>query len=108
MRFHNHVILTAHVILFFEVINVTELTAPIPRGNLDYSDPNYGAINLLKLLKGQVFHWPKLLMSHDFLPDFQANLQAFIQGNGSDIEMSDNFKEDEVIKKACTNNNKAR
>jgi hypothetical protein len=41
-------------------------------------------------------------------PDFQADLQAFIQS--SNIEMSDSFKEEEdnVIKKAYTNNNKAR
>jgi hypothetical protein len=38
--------------------------------------------------------------------DFQANLQAFIQS--SDIEMSNSFKEDKVIKKAYINNNKAR
>jgi hypothetical protein len=87
MRFHNHVIPTAHVILFFEAISVTELTAPIPGGNLDYSDPDCGAINLSEFPRGQVFHWPKLLVSHDFLPDFQADLQASIQGNGSDIEM---------------------
>jgi hypothetical protein len=40
-------------------------------------------------------------------PDFQADLQASIQS--SDIEMSDSFREEEdnVIKKARTNNNKA-
>jgi hypothetical protein len=56
MRFYNHVILNTHVILFFEAIAVIELIALIPRGNLDYKDPDYDAINLLKLFKGQVFH----------------------------------------------------
>jgi hypothetical protein len=39
--------------------------------------------------------------------NFQADLQAFIQS--SDIKMSDSFREEEdnVIKKACMNNNKA-
>ena len=95
----------AHVILFFQAITVTELIAPIPGGNLDYSDPECDATNLSELPRGQVFHWPKLLVSPDLLPDFQANLQASLQGN--DIEMSDGFK-DEVIKRARANNNKAR
>jgi hypothetical protein len=56
MRFHNHVIPTAHVILFFEAISATELIAPIPGSNLDYSDPDYGTINLSELPRGQVFH----------------------------------------------------
>jgi hypothetical protein len=41
-------------------------------------------------------------------PDFQADLQASIQS--SDIKMSNGSREEEdnVIKKARTNNNKAR
>jgi hypothetical protein len=46
-------------------------------------------------------------VSYDFPLDFQADLQASIQGNSNDIEMSDNSEEDEVIKKARINNNKA-
>jgi hypothetical protein len=105
MRFHNHVIPAAHMILFFEAIVATELTTPIARGHLDYKDPDYDTQNLSELPRGQVFHWLKALVSRDILPDFQADLQAFIQS--SDTKMSDGFKEDKVIKKACTNNNKA-
>jgi hypothetical protein len=74
MRFHNHVIPIAHVILFFKAIVVIELITPIVKGHLDYKDPDCDAQNLLKLLKGQVFHWPKALMSRDIPPDFQADL----------------------------------
>jgi len=106
MRFHNHVIPTAHVILFFEAIVVIELITLIARGHLDYKDPDCDAQNLSKLPKGQVFHWPKALVSRDIPLDFQADLQASIQS--SNTEMSDGFKGDEVIKMARTNNNKAR
>jgi hypothetical protein len=54
--FHNHVIPTAHVILFFKAIITTELTTPIPGGHLDYKDPDYDAQNLSELPRGQVFH----------------------------------------------------
>jgi hypothetical protein len=74
MRFHNHVIPITHVILFFEAIVITELITPIVKGHLDYKDPDYDIQNLLKFLKGQVFHWPKALVSRDISLDFQANL----------------------------------
>ena len=98
---------TAHAILFFEAIIATELTTPIPGGHLDYKDPDCDAQNLSELPRGQVFHWPKLLVSRDMLLDFQADLQASIQS--SDIKMSDGSREEEdnVIKKAYMNNNKA-
>jgi hypothetical protein len=70
MRSHNHVIPEAHVILFFQAITAIELITLIPKDNLDYSDPDCDAINLSKLLKGQVFYWPKLLMSPDLPLDF--------------------------------------
>jgi hypothetical protein len=108
MRFHNHMIPTTHMILFFEAIIATKLTTLIAKGHLNYKDPDYDIQNLSELPRGQVFHWPKLLVSRDMPPDFQANLQASIQS--SNIEMSDGFREEEdnVIKKARTNNNKAR
>jgi hypothetical protein len=39
-------------------------------------------------------------------PDFQVDLQASI--HGSVVEISDNSKDDSVIKKARANNNQAR
>lgn len=104
MRFHNHVIPEAHVILSFQAITVTELIIPIPGGNLDYSDPECDTTNLSELPRGQVFYWPKLLVSPDLPPDFQVDLQASLQGN--DIKISDN-SEDKIIKRAYINNNKA-
>jgi hypothetical protein len=78
MRFHNHVIPVAHMILFFEAIVVTKLTTPIARGHLDYKDLDCDVQNLSELPRGQVFYWLKLLMSRDMPPDFQADLQASI------------------------------
>jgi hypothetical protein len=43
MRFHNHVIPIAHVILFFKAIVAIELTTLIARGHLDYKDPDCDA-----------------------------------------------------------------
>jgi hypothetical protein len=106
MRFHNHVIPAAHMILFFEAIVAIELTTLIAKGHLDYKDPDCDAQNLSELPRGQVFHWPKALVSRDIPLNFQADLQASIQS--SDTEMSNGFEEDKVIKKAYTNNNKAR
>jgi hypothetical protein len=66
------------MILFFEAIVITKLTTLITKGHLDYKDLDYNAQNLSKLLRGQVFHWLKALVSRDIPPDFQADLQAFI------------------------------
>lgn len=70
MRFHNYIIPEVHVILFFKAITNTKLIIPIPKSNLNYSNPDYNTTNLLELPKGQVFHWPKLLILHDLPPDF--------------------------------------
>jgi len=106
LKFHNHMIPSVHVLLFFDSIVDTEVSVPVPRGQLDYVDPDCEAVNISGLPKGQVFHWPKLLVSYDLPPDFQADLQASIQG--SDVKISDNSEEDSVIKKARANNNQAR
>jgi hypothetical protein len=106
LKFHNHMIPSVHVLLFFDSIVDTEVSVPVPGGQLDYVDPDCEAFNISGLPKGQVFHWPKLLVSYDLPPDFQADLQASIQG--SDVEISDSSEEDSVIKKARANNNQAR
>lgn len=69
------------MLLFFDNIADTEISAPVPGGQLDYVDPDYEAVNISELPKGQVFHWPKLLISHDWPEDFQADLQVLIQGS---------------------------
>ena len=92
------------MIFFFKTITITKLISLIPKSDLSYNDLECDTINLSELFKGQVFYWPELLVSRDFLHDYQADLQASIQG--SNIEIGDNFKEDEVIKNAYINNNK--
>ena len=52
MRFHNHVILIAQVILFFEAIIDIELITLIVKGHLDYINLDYNVQNLSALLKG--------------------------------------------------------
>lgn len=94
------------MILFFETIIAIELISPIFRGDLGYNDLECDAINLSELFKGQVFYWPELLVSRDLPRDYKADFQASVQG--SDTEMGDYFDEDEVIKNARINNNKAR
>jgi hypothetical protein len=49
-------ILAAHVLLFFDAIATIEVSILIPRGQLDYVDPDCEAVNILALPKGQVFH----------------------------------------------------
>jgi hypothetical protein len=93
--FHNQVIPTTHMLLFFDSITKPEMATPIIRGQLDYTDPDCDATNISDLPKGQVFHWPKLLVSHDWPKDFQADLQPSLQG--SDAERSKDKEEDEVI-----------
>jgi hypothetical protein len=44
------------VILFFKAIITIKLIIPIPRGYLDYKDPDYNTQNLLELPRGQVFY----------------------------------------------------
>jgi hypothetical protein len=68
LSFHNHMIPAAHVLLFFDAIATTEVSIPIPGGQLDYVDPDCEAVYISALPKGQVFHWPKLLVSHDLPP----------------------------------------
>jgi hypothetical protein len=40
------------MLLFFDAITTTEVFIRIPRGQLDYVNPDYKAINILALLKG--------------------------------------------------------
>ena len=70
MRFHNYGIPIIHVILFFEAITVIELISLILKGDLGYNNLKCDIINLSELLKGQVFHWPELLVSRDFPRDY--------------------------------------
>jgi hypothetical protein len=94
--------------IFPPTVKPAEVSSPVPGGQLDYSDPDCDAINISGLPKGQLFHWPKLLVSYDLPPDFQADLQAPLQGSENSNNFESDPEEDEVIKKARANNNKAR
>ena len=62
------------MILFFETIIIIKLISLIFESDLSYNNLEYNIINLSEFLKGQVFHWPELLVSRDFPRDYQADL----------------------------------
>jgi hypothetical protein len=95
--FHNQDIPQSHVILFYRGLVSTETIAPIPGGQLDYIDPDDNQINIAKLHIGQPFHWPTDLVSHDLPPDYQADLQAPLEGpEAGDFDEYDNGSDDTV------------
>jgi hypothetical protein len=102
MGFHNHTIPPANILLFFESIVETELSLPIPGGQLDYTDPDCEAINISGLLKGHIFHWEKVLVSPHIIQPSQESLHT------SDSSASQSVSgEDKVTKQRNTNNNQA-
>jgi hypothetical protein len=101
MRFHNHTIPPANILLFFESIIEPGLSSPIPGGQLDYTDPDCEAVNISGLLKGQVFHWEKALVSPLIIQPTQPV-------HTSDSSASRSVSgEDKVTKQKNTNNNYA-
>jgi hypothetical protein len=102
LRFHNHTIPPANMLLFFESIVKTELFSPIPGGQLDYTDPDCEAVNISGLPKGQVFHWEKVLVSPSGIQSSRAPLHT------SDSSASQSVSaEDRVTKQRNSNNNQA-
>jgi hypothetical protein len=67
LDFHNQEIPHAHMLLIFRGLDKRELMRPIPGGQLDYTDPHEKNFNVATLINGQLFHWPKDLVSHDNL-----------------------------------------
>ena len=67
LEFHNQEIPHAHMLLIFRELDKRELIRPIPGGQLDYTDPQKKKFNVATLINGQLFQWPKDLLSHDNL-----------------------------------------
>ena len=78
--FYNQDIPRSHVILFYCGLVLTETIAPIPGGQLGYINPDDSQINIAKLHISQPFYWPTNLVLHDLPPDYQADLQAPLEG----------------------------
>jgi len=82
LDFHNQEIPHAHMLLIFRELDKRELMRPIPGGQLDYTDPHEKNFNVATLNNGQLFHWPKDLVSHDDLkrPTPPSELQRLPKG----------------------------